>query len=116
MSQLAAYRELQRQIAELAEKQSQLEESAELKRELEFEEKVKALVAESGLTTAQVFGILCPGETFKPKTAGARTPRPTKVYKNPHTGEVIETKGGNHKGLRAWKDAHGADVVESWLV
>ncbi|BBI61583.1 hypothetical protein HSBAA_28890 [Vreelandella sulfidaeris] len=31
-------------------------------------------------------------------------------------GEVIETRGGNHKGLRSWKDEHGDEAVESWLV
>jgi hypothetical protein len=37
------------------------------------------------------------------------------VYKNPHTGEVVETKGGNHKGLKEWKAEHGSATVESWL-
>jgi len=27
----------------------------------------------------------------------------------------METKGGNHKMLKAWKTKHGADKVESWL-
>ncbi|MGE8457076.1 MAG: H-NS histone, partial [Pseudomonas alloputida] len=33
---------------------------------------------------------------------------------NPHNGEVIETKGGNHKTLKEWKATWGGDVVESW--
>lgn len=37
-----------------------------------------------------------------------------KTYKNPHSGEVIETKGGNHKTLKEWKAEHGSDLVESW--
>ncbi len=44
-----------------------------------------------------------------------RKERKTKVYKNPHTGETIETKGGNHNMLKAWKKQHGSDEVESWL-
>ena len=47
--------------------------------------------------------------------AGTRKARQVKVYKNPHTGEIIETKGGNHKGLKEWKAEHGAGTVESWL-
>ncbi|GLU37607.1 hypothetical protein Pssp01_17000 [Pseudomonas sp. NBRC 100443] len=43
-----------------------------------------------------------------------RRERVVKVYKNPNTGEVVETKGGNHKVLKAWKAEHGNDVVESW--
>ena len=38
-----------------------------------------------------------------------------KVFKNPYTGEVVETKGGNHKVLKSWKAEHGAETVESWL-
>jgi hypothetical protein len=48
-------------------------------------------------------------------TPGTRKPRELKIYKNPHTGEVVETKGGNHKTLKEWKTKHGSDVVESWL-
>lgn len=55
----------------------------------------------------------------KPKGAAApttkRKARVTKTYKNLQTGEVIETKGGNHKVLKAWKQKYGRDVVESWL-
>lgn len=35
--------------------------------------------------------------------------------KNPHTGEVVETKGGNHKTRKEWKAEHGSVNVESWL-
>ena len=116
MSQLAAYRELQRQIADLAEQQRRLEEDSDFAREIEFEEKVKALIQEVGFSKSQVISILFPDEQTAPAVAGTRKPRKTKVYKNPHTGEVIETKGGNHKTLKAWKDKHGAEVVKSWAV
>ena len=45
----------------------------------------------------------------------ARKPREVKQYKNPHNGEVVETKGGNHKTLKEWKAKWGSDVVEGWL-
>ncbi|OTH38125.1 transcriptional regulator, partial [Pseudomonas aeruginosa] len=38
-----------------------------------------------------------------------------KVYRNPETGEVVETKGGNHRVLKSWKEQHGAKTVNSWL-
>lgn len=44
-----------------------------------------------------------------------RRTRVTKRYRNPNNGEVIETKGGNHKGLKEWKAKYGASTVESWL-
>jgi hypothetical protein len=47
--------------------------------------------------------------------AGTRKARQVKVYKNPHSGEIIETKGGNHKGLKEWKSEHGSATAESWL-
>jgi hypothetical protein len=48
----------------------------------------------------------------QPKTRRARE---VKIYQNPHTGEIVETKGGNQKTLKEWKSKHGADAVESWL-
>lgn len=49
------------------------------------------------------------------KVKGTRRPRQVKVYKNPHNGEVVETKGGNHTTLNSWKAEHGHDEVKSWL-
>lgn len=47
--------------------------------------------------------------------APQRRARALKVYKNPNNGEVVETKGGNHKVLKAWKEQYGSETVESWL-
>lgn len=44
-----------------------------------------------------------------------RMSRPLKNYVNPHTGEVVQTRGANHKVLKQWKALHGAAVVEKWL-
>ncbi len=49
------------------------------------------------------------------RPASTKAPRKLKVYKNPNTGEVVETKGGNRKVLKAWKTEFGAEVVEDWL-
>lgn len=49
------------------------------------------------------------------RTTGTRKPREMKTYKNPHSGEVVQTKGGNHSVLKAWKSQYGSDTVESWL-
>jgi hypothetical protein len=53
--------------------------------------------------------------TRAPAAKQQRRPRVVKVYANPHTGERIETKGGNHRGLKAWKEQYGAQTVESWV-
>lgn len=44
-----------------------------------------------------------------------RKPRAMKRYRNPHTGETLQTKGANHKLLKEWKATYGAAVVEGWL-
>jgi hypothetical protein len=44
-----------------------------------------------------------------------RRARAVKLYMNPHSGKIVETKGGNHKTLKAWKAEYGSDIVESWL-
>jgi len=53
------------------------------------------------------------GEVLADWIGGIRKPRQVKVYKNPHTGKVVETKGGNHKTLKEWKAEQGAATVES---
>ena len=42
----------------------------------------------------------------------ARRDRVQKRYKDPETGEIVETKGGNHKVFKARKAEHGAETVE----
>ncbi|MCY1306579.1 hypothetical protein D9M70_564450 [compost metagenome] len=72
---------------------------------------------EYGLGLKAVINILDP-EPFKaarPVQAAKRREREVKRFKNPHTGEVVETKGGNHKVLNAWKAEYGADAVKTWL-
>ncbi|MOA24420.1 hypothetical protein D3C78_1450950 [compost metagenome] len=91
-----------------------------LKQEIEFEQKLKALLDEYGMNLRQVITILAPSKGVSVSTASASTsvqrkPREVKRYKNPHSGEVVETKGGNHKILKQWKQEHGSDTVEGWL-
>ncbi len=43
-----------------------------------------------------------------------RKPRALKCHQNPNTGEVVQTKGANHKLLNQWKAKRGKAVVESW--
>ena len=45
---------------------------------------------------------------------GTRAKRPMKTYRNPHTGETVKTRGGNHKTLNEWRDKYGKDAVHSW--
>ncbi|WP_192564437.1 histone-like nucleoid-structuring protein, MvaT/MvaU family [Pseudomonas gozinkensis] len=119
MSRLAEYRALEQQLAaQLAELESMKGDSG-LKKEMEFESKLRALLAEYGFSLKNVINLLDPQSGRRTPAveskAGSRKPRQLKVYKNPHTGESVETKGGNHKTLKEWKAKHGSDIVESWL-
>jgi hypothetical protein len=90
-----------------------------LKKEMEFESKLRTLLGEYSYSLKDVINLLDPQSRRRAPAveskSGTRKPRQVKVYKNPHTGEVVETKGGNHKTLKEWKAEYGSDTVESWL-
>ncbi len=119
MSKLAEFKALEAQLAEQLAQLDALKNDDGLKKEIEFENKVRALMAEYGMHLGNVKAILDPqAGRAQPAAKEGRAPRrerKTKVYLNPHTQETIETKGGNHKLLKEWKEEHGAAEVESWL-
>lgn len=121
MSKLAEYRQLERHLAQQLQALEAMKGDKGLEEEIAFEGKLRDLLGEYGKSLKDIVAILDPGAAGKStrfvsspeKTT--RKPRELKVYKNPHSGEVVETKGGNHKLLKAWKEEHGSDTVESWL-
>ena len=119
MSRLAEFRALEQQLAaQLAELET-LKNDDGLKREIEFEQKLRNLLGEYGYSLRNIIAILDPQASRRAPAAteskaGTRKPRDVKIYKNPNSGELIETKGGNHRQLKEWKTEFGADVVESW--
>lgn len=117
MSIIAEFKALEAQIAEHQRRLETLKDDEKLKRELEFESKIRALLAEYGYSLRDVISVLDPAasKTTVSPVKGQRRQRVLKRYKNPQTGEVVETKGGNQKTLKAWKQQFGADVVEGWL-
>jgi hypothetical protein len=120
MSKLAEFKALEAQLAAQLQQLDAMKNDSGLKQEIEFEQKLRALLEEYGMNLRQVIIILDPSKGVSVNTAGAssnvqRKPREIKRYKNPHSGEVVETKGGNHKVLKQWKLEHGSDTVESWL-
>jgi len=120
MSRLAEFRKLEQQLAaQLAELET-LKNDDGLKKEIEFETKLRDLLAKHGYSLRDVINILDPQAASRKgapiaQEKATRRARTVKVYKNPHNGEIVETKGGNHKTLKAWKAEHGSDVVESWV-
>lgn len=118
MSMLQEYRQIEERIRELSQRLESLSNDEKLKKEIEFEKQLRDLMAQYGKSPREVAAILEPENKASAKatrTAGGKRARKIKQYKNPNTGEVIETKGGNHKTLKAWKEQYGADKVESWM-
>jgi hypothetical protein len=122
MSRLAEFRKLEQQLAaQLAELET-LKNDTGLKKEIEFETKLRDLLGEYSFSLRDIVNILDPqagkGRKGAPAVAekATRKARSVKVYKSPLTGEVVETKGGNHKLLKAWKNQFGNEEVESWLI
>ncbi|WP_236207811.1 histone-like nucleoid-structuring protein, MvaT/MvaU family [Pseudomonas tohonis] len=118
MSKLAEFKALEAKLAEQLAQLDALKNDKELKREIEFEQKLRALLGEYDFSLRNVIAILDPEVSRRAvpkKGAGQRRARAVKIYINPKTNERVETKGGNHSVLKAWKAEHGAEAVESWL-
>lgn len=118
MSKLAEFKALEAQIEEHKQRLAALQNDQGLKKEMEFETKLRKLLGEYGYSLRDVIALLDPaaakGRHFVAEKTVKRE-RTLKIYKNPHNGEIVETKGGNHKILKAWKEEHGAEAVESWV-
>lgn len=122
MSLISEYRATEEALKELSHRLESLRNDEALQKELDFEKKLRALMAEYGRSLRDIIALLDPQvstrATATAKQSGSaskqRRERKVKTYKNPHNGEIIETKGGNHKTLKEWKAQHGADEVESW--
>ncbi|MGE8360333.1 histone-like nucleoid-structuring protein, MvaT/MvaU family [Pseudomonas sp.] len=116
MSIIAEYKALEAQIAEQKNRLEALKGNEKLKREIQFESKLRSLLADYNYSLKNVIALLDPkAEKRAVVPTGARKARSLKRYKNPNNGEVVETKGGNHKVLKAWKEQYGAETVETWL-
>lgn len=119
MAKINDYYQKKQLVEKLSEELAQLEQDQALKGELEFENKVRDLMKEYKKAPKDVLQIL---SAIDPTIAGGkatasgsnRAKRPMKTYKNPHTGEVVQTRGGNHKTLNEWRKKHGKEAVQSW--
>ena len=123
MSLINEFRSTKAAIEKLQERLQALQQDSDLQKELDFEAKLRELMAEYGKSLPDILALMDaegkvakagrPARSAKVEAPAKRT-RKVKQYKNPHTGEVIETKGGNHKTLKEWKATWGGDTVEGW--
>ncbi|MBE2167462.1 MULTISPECIES: histone-like nucleoid-structuring protein, MvaT/MvaU family [Cobetia] len=107
--------------AEARLKQAQLDyekmqSDPKFQRAMEVKEKLHALQEEYQMSADEMVALIKPEavDESAPKASSTRQKRRMKKYVNPHTNEVIETRGGNHKGLKEWKKEYGEEEVESW--
>jgi hypothetical protein len=118
MSKLVEYRELERHLAEQMAMLESLKDDPALQSEIEFEQALRSLLGEYGKSLRDIKALLDPASkqsaAVTPEKATRRA-RTVKRYKNPLTGEIVESKGGNNKLLGAWKAQFGSEEVESWL-
>ncbi|WP_425348442.1 histone-like nucleoid-structuring protein, MvaT/MvaU family [Vreelandella neptunia] len=112
MSLLREYQRLQKRSDSLREQLRLLESREDFKRESVFFSNLKTLMTAYNKSAMDVITIFDTNKSTNTPPA-RRKIRKIKVYRNPHNGEIVETRGGNHKTLRAWKDQHGAEEVDS---
>lgn|SRR5690554_4245001 len=116
MSLLSKFTAKEQELLRLKAELEKLESDPRLKAEMEFKDKLTALMQEFDKSAGDVIKLLSPEQTQQQQPGVTRRrKRRLKVYKHPTTGEVIKTRGGNHKKLKAWKEEFGAEAVESWL-
>ena len=115
MSKLVEFRKAEQALREQLARLESLKHDQELKQEMEFEEKLQALLQEYGFKLQNILDILQPQPIHLPELDIGRRVRKLQVWKNPITGEVLETKSGNNKKLKAWKEEYGEKFVAGWL-
>ena len=98
-----------------------IENSVAFKKENAVKRALAALIKKHGCSKSDLISLLQGDELAaikrsQKRAATARKPRQLKVFKNPETGETVETRGGNHKVLKAWKIQYDLRNIDDWLV
>ncbi len=121
MSLINQYRETQAAIAKLQSRLENLKNDSRLQKELEFETRLRELLEEYEKSLPDILALLDnEGKSARNTSRAVREEAPVKrtrrlkVYRNPHNGDTIQTKGGNHKQLKEWKAQWGSEEVERW--
>lgn len=125
VSKAQEYREVTESLAEMKKRRDALK--SEVQPQLDLVDLVKQEIASNGWSSLDIAMAICPeiegllskgvqkSGASTTKSGKTRKARSIKVYVNPHSGERVETKGGNHKTLKEWKAKWGGAVVESWV-
>lgn len=120
---IVEHNQIKQAIQELETRLKVIESNPEFVKEAEFLEKLKALMGQYKRSLFDVIAILDPDSQRisrfadqQKKERVSRGPKKIQKYRNPHTGEVIETAGGNHRGLKAWRVEYPDTDINDWKV
>ena len=112
---------IEKQMAQLEKELKSIENSAAFKKENTVKRALTNLMKKHGYSKNDLIALLqsdgsAPVKSGKKRAAKTRKPRKLKVFKNPETGETVETRGGNHKVLKAWRAQYKLENIDEWLV
>ena len=112
---------IEKQLAQLEKELKNIERSAAFKKENAIKRALANLMKKHGCSKNDLISLLQadgsePVKSGKNPAATKRRSRKLKVFKNPETGETVETRGGNHKVLKAWKAQYNLESIDNWLV
>ena len=112
---------IEKQLAQLEKELKSIENSAAFKKENAVKRALASLMKKHGCSKKDLIALLQgdepePIKRNKKPAASRRKPRKLKVFKNPETGETVETRGGNHKVLKAWKAEYALESLDHWLI
>ena len=114
--------QLEKQLAQLEKELKNIENSAAFRKENAIMRALANLMKKHGCSKVDLIALLQDGMSApakrgkRPTASGKRKPRILKIFRNPNTGETVETRGGNHKVLKAWKAEHNLSNIDEWLI
>jgi len=113
---LATYAQREAEVKRLQEQLEKMQGDPRLQKAVEFQKEVTALMEKYEISADDAVHIIKPelAEQGASKVSDNKPKRRLKLYTNPHTGEKVETRGGNHKTIKAWKEQYGDEEVNGW--
>jgi hypothetical protein len=130
MSRIEQYREAELALAKHVAEVEALKNDPALKKEIEFDTELTKLLNQFGMTRPKLITFLggagAPAAAVAPKkVTSPKAPSKSgktrktrefkdKIYKNPHTGELITVKLVTHGVYKSWIAQYGKEEVESW--
>ena len=112
---------IEKQMAQLERELKSIESSPAFKKEIAVKRALARLMKKHSCSKSDLITLLkgdesAPVKRGKRPAVTTRKPRKLKVFKNPETGEMVETRGGNHKVLKAWKAQYNLESIDDWLI